>query len=334
MGREILMFTRLIRASELVGMDCVEQYSPHRVSMQFGFDQDVPGCVNHAWRDYDRPIKDANLYIPSRLFESDVSSQYLEWWKNQNVAPEDAAKTRERMPRMSWGHHGKINASACCDFLQNGDEVSKDGSFQDCEMRAVESSSDDDNIPISESLHKRKLMKKESTLPGSQEPVVSTQSQSSSASNDGTARERETILESKLLNEKLETSNGKSEELDEHEAHVVKEMVPLESKDKNYKDVSKLNLPDNLELARKGPDASGRYAEFSSKTSVEAPKVTAKGRTNITEGNMETGNTNHHENVNNRYEMTDILKLEMRIRNLENINAGKVPRFRTREWLL
>ncbi|XP_059284948.1 uncharacterized protein LOC132038278 [Lycium ferocissimum] len=322
MGREILIFTRLIRASELVGMDCVEQYSPHRVSMQFGFDQDVPGCVNHSWRDYDRPIKDANLYIPSRLFESDVSSRYLEWWKNQNVAPEDAAKTHERMPRMSWGHHGKMNASVCCEFLQKGDEVSKDGSFQDCEMRAVESSPDDDNIPISESLRKRKLIKKESTLPGSQEPVVSTQSRSSSASNDGTARERETILESKPLNQKLETSKGKSEELDEHEAHVVKEMVPLESKDKNDKDVSKLNLPDNLELASKSQDASGRYAEFSSKTSVEAPK-TAKGRTNITEGNMETGNTNNHENVSSRYEMTDILKLEMRIRNLENINAGK-----------
>lgn len=42
MGREILIFARLIRASELVGMDCEELYNPHRVSMQFGLDQDVP----------------------------------------------------------------------------------------------------------------------------------------------------------------------------------------------------------------------------------------------------------------------------------------------------
>lgn len=58
--------------------------------MQFGFDQDVPACVNHAWRNYDRPIKDANLYIPSRLFESDISTRYLEWWKDQNVGSDNS----------------------------------------------------------------------------------------------------------------------------------------------------------------------------------------------------------------------------------------------------
>ncbi|KAH0642055.1 hypothetical protein KY290_033659 [Solanum tuberosum] len=87
MGREIMAFAQLVRASELVGMDCVEQYNPHRVSMQFGFDQDVPDCVNHAsdhipkiaWTNYNRPIKDVNLYIPSRFIESDVSRRYLEW---------------------------------------------------------------------------------------------------------------------------------------------------------------------------------------------------------------------------------------------------------------
>ncbi|XP_059284022.1 serine/threonine-protein phosphatase 7 long form homolog [Lycium ferocissimum] len=146
MGSEILIFARLIRASELVGMDCVELYNPHRVSMQFGFDQDVPGCVNPTWRNYDRPIQDAKLYIPSRLIESDVSSRYLEWWKNQNIK-----------------------------FLQKCDEVRKDGSsFQDCEMRVVESSDDDDNIPILESLRRMKLMKKEITVPANQEPLSST----------------------------------------------------------------------------------------------------------------------------------------------------------------
>lgn len=91
MGREILIFARLIRTSELVGMDCVELYNPHRACMQFGFDQDVPGCVNHACRNYDRTTKD-DLYIPSRLFESDVSTRYLEWWKDQNVASGDAVQ--------------------------------------------------------------------------------------------------------------------------------------------------------------------------------------------------------------------------------------------------
>ncbi|KAF3684020.1 hypothetical protein FXO38_00492 [Capsicum annuum] len=339
-GSEILIFARLVRASELVGLDCVEQYNPHRVSMQFGFDQDVPDCVNRAsdhtpkiaWAKYNRPIKDVKLYIPSRFVESDVSRRYLDWWKNQNVAPEGAvqhvvegqlSRTHKRIQRMSRGHHEKTNASVCCELLQN------------CEMKVVESSDEDDNIPISESLRRRKPMKKEITVPGS------TQSQSSSASNDGTARERETRVKSKLLSKILEASNGKSGE-DGNEPYKVKEMVALENKDNNDKGGCKLNLPHSVELASGCPNVGrkgGNNAELLStgpaetlqisKASEEAPKVTATC-TNITEGNMQTGKINNHEKGSRRFEMIDILKLEMRIRNLENIRAGKVPRFRTR----
>ncbi|KAH0744391.1 hypothetical protein KY290_032384 [Solanum tuberosum] len=319
MGREIMTFARLVRASELVGMDCIEQYNPHRVSMQFGFDQDVPDCVNHAsdhipkiaWTNYNRPIKDVKLYIPSRFIESDVSRRYLEWWKNQNVAPEVAVQ------------HEKMNAIVCCGFLQK------------CEMIVVESSSDDDdNIPISVSLRKRKLMKKEITIPGNnQELFLNMQSQSSSSSNDGTAKARETLLESKPKSAKFEASNGKSDE-DGDGPYVVKEMVPLESKNNNDKGGCKLNFPDGIELASDGPNA-GLLSTNPAKTlqmneaSVVTPKVTAMS-TNITEGNMAMGNINNHEKGSRRFEMIDILKLEMRIRNLENINAGKVPIFRTK----
>ncbi|XP_006366056.1 uncharacterized protein [Solanum tuberosum] len=285
MGREILIFARLIRASELVGMDCVELYNPHRVCMQFGFDQDVPGCVNHAWRNYDRPIKDANLYIPSRLFESDVSTRYLEWWKDQNVALGDAfkcvtkgkrSKTHGRIPRLSWGHNEKLNASVCCEFVQKCDEVRTEGPH----------------------------------------------GQSSSALNDGTqtSPQRKALIESKPL---------KSEELDGDEAYEAKEMVTLERKENNDKlGGCKFNLPDSLELPSEGPNANrrdGRYAEFSRSgiakmslqirnDSVEAHKV-GTNVINRTEGNMQI------ENI----EMIDIPKLEMRIRNLENIISGKVP---------
>ncbi|XP_019267194.1 PREDICTED: uncharacterized protein LOC109244542 [Nicotiana attenuata] len=323
MGREILIFARFIRASELVGVDCVEQYNPHRVSMQFGFDQDVPACVNHAsdspriaWSNYSRPIKDAKLYIPSRLFESDVTKRYLEWWKNNKFALEDAVKhvtkgqrsrTHQRIPRLSWESYKMRNASSvCCEFAQKSDEVRTDDNIQDCEMRVVESSDDDDNLPIAESLNKRKLMKKEITVPDNQEPLASIQSQSSSASNDGIARERATLMESKPL-----------------------------SKKGGYK----LNLSHSLELASEVPNVNrscGKYAEFSStgpakmslqmsNDSVEAPKVSTNG-INRTEGNMQMENIDNHEKRSRRYEMTDLLKLEMRIRNLENIMAGKVPR--------
>nr|XP_016451371.1 PREDICTED: uncharacterized protein LOC107776071 [Nicotiana tabacum] len=339
-GREILMFARLIRASELVGMDCVELYNPHRVSMQFGFDQDVPGCVNHAWRYYDRPIKDAKLYIPSRFFQSDVSKRYLEWWKNQKITPEDAvkhvikgqqSKTHGRIPEMLWGHNEKLNALVCCECARKSYEVRTNGNIQDCEMRDVESSDDDDNLTISEFSRKRRLQKKGITVADNRELLPTTNCQSSSPWNDElTATEREALIESKP--KKLETTNGKSEELDGNEAYVVKENMPQESMDKNDKGDCKLNLPGSEGL---NANRSDGYAECSStslaKASVEASKRTANG-INKTEGNMQIENIDNHEKGSSRYEKIDLdlLKLEKRIRNFENIIAGKVPRLRTR----
>ncbi|PWA40285.1 Aminotransferase-like mobile domain-containing protein [Artemisia annua] len=74
--------------SGLVGLDgsCIQQYLPHRVAMQFGMNQDVPADVARvnetreiAWEFYTRPVKDAKLYIPSRLSEPYVTAIYLEW---------------------------------------------------------------------------------------------------------------------------------------------------------------------------------------------------------------------------------------------------------------
>ncbi|KAH7848485.1 hypothetical protein Vadar_003235 [Vaccinium darrowii] len=85
-------FARIVRVSELVGLDCMEQYFPHRVAMQFGMDQDVPrkvvfrsnGNPEIAWENYTRPILDAKLYIPSRCSHSCVTTHYFEWWKKSD----------------------------------------------------------------------------------------------------------------------------------------------------------------------------------------------------------------------------------------------------------
>nr|AFK46539.1 unknown [Lotus japonicus] len=51
---ELESFDRCLRACKLVGMGCVEQYLPHRVALQFGLDQDIPGmvldCNNDPWK--------------------------------------------------------------------------------------------------------------------------------------------------------------------------------------------------------------------------------------------------------------------------------------------
>ena len=114
-NNELVSIVRCLRVSELVGLGCfIEQYLPHRVAMQFGMDQDVPGCVARfnetqaiAWKNYCRPISDENLYFPSRLFEADVTMHYAMWWKQSVLGHQDPVKNivqRKRSPRLS--NHG------------------------------------------------------------------------------------------------------------------------------------------------------------------------------------------------------------------------------------
>ncbi|TXG67138.1 hypothetical protein EZV62_008413 [Acer yangbiense] len=85
---EFCSFALCLRTSELVGIDCVEHYLPHRVAMQFGMDQDLPACVARAndaphvaWSRYCKPITCEKLYIRPRLYEAVVTTRYLNWWK-------------------------------------------------------------------------------------------------------------------------------------------------------------------------------------------------------------------------------------------------------------
>ncbi|KAL8479087.1 hypothetical protein ACS0TY_030834 [Phlomoides rotata] len=93
-GSEDLMgFVRCVRTSELVSLQhCIEQYLPHRVAMQFGMDQDLPGYVARvnvnpeiAWSDYSRPIRDAKIYVPPRVSQPCVTARYAKWWKKLSL---------------------------------------------------------------------------------------------------------------------------------------------------------------------------------------------------------------------------------------------------------
>lgn len=138
MDEDLESFARFLRACELVGLDCIEQYLPHRVAMQFGMDQDLPGRVARfnetpeiAWENYTRPIGDAKLYVPSRLFESDVTTRYLKWWIRSNFVQEknlrkkshsskgkkvdnDAPKTKRIKAAKSIGKDEHILQSSQC----------------------------------------------------------------------------------------------------------------------------------------------------------------------------------------------------------------------------
>ncbi|XP_059654040.1 uncharacterized protein LOC132300814 [Cornus florida] len=105
-----------LRVCELVGLGCIEQYLPHRVAMQFGLDQDLPGLVARsnssleiAWSNYKRPIRDEKLYISPRHYKPGVTTRYFEWW-NAKFGGQEATKhvfekrnsnSSERTPQ-SW----------------------------------------------------------------------------------------------------------------------------------------------------------------------------------------------------------------------------------------
>ncbi|KAL0399244.1 UNVERIFIED_CONTAM: hypothetical protein Sradi_2267700 [Sesamum radiatum] len=107
---ELESFVRCLRPSLLVGIDCQEPYLPHRVAMQFGFDQDLPRWIPRgnmsleiAWSYYSESLSDDEmLYLPPRLSESDVTIRYLEWWRRAVLCPVDAIKglvKQRRSPR-------------------------------------------------------------------------------------------------------------------------------------------------------------------------------------------------------------------------------------------
>jgi hypothetical protein len=61
-------------------------------------DQDLPGPVKRrnetqelSWKRFDKQIKNAMLYIPSRHYKPDVTLRYLEWWKQSVFGGKDGS---------------------------------------------------------------------------------------------------------------------------------------------------------------------------------------------------------------------------------------------------
>ncbi|OMP03116.1 hypothetical protein COLO4_10613 [Corchorus olitorius] len=122
LDKELESFARCLKASELVGLDCVEQYLPHRVAMQFGIDQDIPACVpprssetpELAWLNYCESLSGVKLYIPSRLYKAGVTAKYLKWWKQSVLECKSAAKGLKKSSKNPKGKkQGGKSASGC-----------------------------------------------------------------------------------------------------------------------------------------------------------------------------------------------------------------------------
>ncbi|XWS67803.1 hypothetical protein CRYUN_Cryun04dG0036900 [Craigia yunnanensis] len=125
LDKELESFARCLKTSELVGLDCVEQYLPHRVAMQFGIDQDIPGCVPRsnetpeiAWINYCESLTGVKLYIPSRLYRAGVTAQYLKWWKQSVLESKGASKGLKKSEKNPKGKKQGKSSSGCPGFHQ------------------------------------------------------------------------------------------------------------------------------------------------------------------------------------------------------------------------
>ncbi|KAI3675595.1 hypothetical protein L1987_85185 [Smallanthus sonchifolius] len=73
---DLRSFVCFVTPCELNGLGCKAEYHPHRVAMQFGFDQDIPGECDLSG------YKFVKFFVPSRLFRPGVSKRYSDWWDN------------------------------------------------------------------------------------------------------------------------------------------------------------------------------------------------------------------------------------------------------------
>ncbi|KAL6637606.1 hypothetical protein ACP70R_025178 [Stipagrostis hirtigluma subsp. patula] len=103
--KAMLSFARCLHPCELVGMNCIEKYRPHRVARQLGFDQDVPGGVprqnskcQKAWGSYNIEATNFAFIVPNG--KPGVTAEYAQWWQSYSSACATAVANAAKMKRL------------------------------------------------------------------------------------------------------------------------------------------------------------------------------------------------------------------------------------------
>ena len=142
LDKELESFSQCLRVCELVGMGCKEKYFPHRVAMQFGMDQDIPGevflCKKDPWMIYDEPIPiDIDLLIQLCSRQPNVTSRYYDWWQ-QSKSSEGGDNNRIKVEKSD----GLTPPGFTSKFEKHQKEASDEGDH----LVYVLSSSDDEVV--------------------------------------------------------------------------------------------------------------------------------------------------------------------------------------------
>ncbi|KAL6130076.1 hypothetical protein ACLB2K_068457 [Fragaria x ananassa] len=96
---ELLSFAVCLQVIQLVGLGTKQLYLPHRVAMQFGYDQDLPcsvGQLSHS-------SENVKLYIPSRLSEANASARFLKWWKASVMVEHESSPPKKKTKKTAVG---------------------------------------------------------------------------------------------------------------------------------------------------------------------------------------------------------------------------------------
>ncbi|XP_074310965.1 uncharacterized protein LOC141646881 isoform X1 [Silene latifolia] len=113
------LFSRCLLVGQLFGLNCVEEYNPHRVALQFGFDQDIPESIDRSkascklgWLGYKKNLRGLKLHIPPRLHEGDVTRRYFDWWRAGSHSEEEVRVgcKRKKRPRKRSKKISKFDA--------------------------------------------------------------------------------------------------------------------------------------------------------------------------------------------------------------------------------
>nr|XP_011462096.1 PREDICTED: uncharacterized protein LOC105350834 [Fragaria vesca subsp. vesca] len=180
---ELLSFSICLRVNELFGFGTTQQYHPHRVALQFGYDQDIPA--------FGAPLKHNTyeiLYIPSRHSEADASVRYLKWLKesmagvkHRGMSPKKKAKEAVDeidVVAIPCIHSTKnavdfVQVSAARDVHGGNDSLVPPGFPQKRYRLQNGDPMEDDGLTISESLRIRKKHKTVETREGSDSQKLS-----------------------------------------------------------------------------------------------------------------------------------------------------------------
>ncbi|CAK8565542.1 unnamed protein product [Lathyrus sativus] len=133
LNEELLSFAPCLRACELVGMGCKEKYFPHRVAMQFGMDQDIPGkvafCKKDPWVIYSQPAALLDIDLLVQLCSSKpagVTSRYYDWWK-QLKSNEESDNKRVKFEKQEMEDSDEEDDLLVYEISSSDDEVVENG---------------------------------------------------------------------------------------------------------------------------------------------------------------------------------------------------------------